>query len=89
MAPRKKTGGASAPSVPTTNSGVTARTIKVQTPDIQDKGGIRIVTTAVGAGPRGLIPIGTKMTVDLAAFSAKWMRPEDEAAVKALEKAKG
>lgn len=82
MTARKPKGGASAPSV---SGGAAEVSATVETPDIQTKGGIGVVTTATGAGPRGIIPAGTEMTVDLEAYSSRWMRPKNEAEAKKLK----
>lgn len=46
---------------------------------------VRIVTTALGTlGPGGIIKVGTEAEINVAAFSAAWMKPADAASKKAL-----
>lgn len=89
MAPRKATTAGAEKSAPVDKmegfGGVVVSEHEVQTPDLQT-GEIPVVTTANGAGPRGIIPAGTAMSVSLEDFSAAWMRPADEAAAKTLSR---
>lgn len=45
---------------------------------IDPEGPVEVITTAVGAGPKGLIPVGTRLTVKARNFSNKWMREVDQ-----------
>lgn len=83
MTAREVKGGASAPSV---SGGAAKVKATVKTPDIQEPDGIEVITTANGAGPRGIIPAGTSMKVKPEDYSSKWMRPADEAAAKKIKR---
>ena len=53
---------------------------------------VNIVTTDKGTlGPGGIVPIGTKATIPLTAFSVNWMKPatiSDRNKIEAMLKAK-
>lgn len=86
MAPRRKTtGAASAAPVDKMEGfgGVVVSQVEVQTPELET-GDIPVITTAKGAGPRGIIPEGTAMNIAIEHYSVNWMRPADEAAAKKL-----
>lgn len=47
--------------------------------------GMDVITTNVGTRGRGIIPVGTAMTVTLEEYSPRWMRPADEQAAQKLK----
>lgn len=52
------------------------------------KGMINVITTAPGTyADLGIVKVGTKMQVELEAYSKNWMKPADKASEAAIEKA--
>lgn len=49
-------------------------------PEIKTDATVRIITTAVGTfGKNGLVPVGTRAEIDIAAYSDVWMKPATKA----------
>ena len=81
--------GAVAPTeaTPPAPAGTVVETVEVSEPQPAKSDTMaNIVTTRVGTfDAGGIIPVGKKATIDVKAFSAKWMKPADAASAKLIK----